>query len=124
MGGSNQFKALCFGLLTAPQVFTRVFLAVSVWAHSHGIHLLSYLDNWLVLTSLEAVAKRNILYLLSLCHSLGVVINEKSDLVPSQTANYLGMSIDTRAARIFPVLARESARSMPFMAKTELRADR
>ena len=29
-----------------------------------------------------------------------------SDLVPLQTANYLGMTIDTRAARLFPVFAR------------------
>ena len=35
-----QFKALCFGLATVPQVFTRVFAAVSAWAHSHGIRLL------------------------------------------------------------------------------------
>ena len=29
-----QFRALCFGLSTAPQVFTRVFAVVSAWAHS------------------------------------------------------------------------------------------
>ena len=29
-----QFRALCFGLSTAPQVFTRVFAAVSAWVHS------------------------------------------------------------------------------------------
>ena len=29
-----QFRALCFGLSTGPQVFTRVFAAVSAWAHS------------------------------------------------------------------------------------------
>ena len=29
-----QFKALCFGLSTAPQVFTRVFVLVSEWAPS------------------------------------------------------------------------------------------
>ena len=29
-GTVYQFKALCFGLSTAPQVFTRVFVAVSV----------------------------------------------------------------------------------------------
>ena len=105
-GTVDQFKTLCFGLSTAPQVFMRVFAAVSAWAHSHGIRLLRYLDDWLVLASLETEAKRNVHDLLLLCHSLGIVINrEKSDLVPSQTANYLGMTIDTGAARIFPSLA-------------------
>ena len=33
-GTVYQFRALCFGLSTAPQVFTRVFTAVSAWAHS------------------------------------------------------------------------------------------
>ena len=42
-GTVYQFKALCFGLSTAPQVFTRVFAAVSAWAHSRGIRLLRYL---------------------------------------------------------------------------------
>ena len=83
-----------------------MFAAVSAWTDSHGIRLLSYLDDWLVLASSEAVAKKNVQDLLSLCHSLGIVISEKSDLVPSQTANYLGMTIDTGAARIFPALAR------------------
>ncbi|XP_068207439.1 uncharacterized protein [Palaemon carinicauda] len=37
-----QFKALCFGLSTAPQVFTRVFTTVSVWAHEWRIRLIRY----------------------------------------------------------------------------------
>ena len=104
VGGTvYQFKALCFGLSTTPQVLTRVFAAVSAWAHSHGISLLWYLDDWLVPTSLETEAKKNVQDLLLLCHSIGIMINEeKSDLVPSQTANYLGTTIDTRATSIFP----------------------
>ena len=79
---------------------------MSAWAHSHGIHL-RCLDDWLVLASLEVEAKRNVQDLLLVCHSLGIVINEeKSDLVPSQTAIYLGMTIDTGATRIFPSLVR------------------
>ena len=93
-------RALCFELSTAPQVFTRVFAAVSAWAHSHGIRLLRYLDDWLILASSEREAKQSVQSLLSLCHTLGIVINEKSsDLVPSRTAKYLGMTIDTEAAR-------------------------
>ena len=106
-GTIYQFKALCFGLSTAPQVFTRVFAAVSAWAHARGIRLLRYLDDWLVLSSSEKKAKESIRELLSLCHTLGIVINEtKSDLVPSQSAKYLGMTIDTGAGKVFPSLAR------------------
>ena len=103
-GTAYQFKALCFRLSTAPQVFTQVFAAVCAWVHSHGIRLSRYLDDWLVLASSKTEAKRNVQDLLSLCHSFGIVINEKSHLIPSQTANYLGMTIDTGAARIFPSL--------------------
>ena len=106
-GTVYQFKALCFSLSTAPQVFTRVFAAVSAWAHSRGIRLLRYLDDWLVLSSSEKKAKESIRELLSLCRTLGIVINEKkSDLVPSQSAKYLGMTIDTGAGKVFPSLAR------------------
>ena len=106
-GTVYQFRALCFGLSTAPQVFTRVFAAVSAWAHSRGIRLLRYLDDWLVLSSSEKKAKESIRELLSLCRTLGIVINEKkSDLVPSQSAKYLGMTIDTGAGKVFPSLAR------------------
>ena len=106
-GTVYQFKALCFGLSTAPQVFTRVFAEVSAWAHARGIRLLRYLDDWLVLSSSEKKAKESIRELLSLCRTLGIVINEKkSDLVPSQSAKYLGMTIDTGAGKVFPSLAR------------------
>ena len=106
-GTVYQFKALCFGLSTAPQVFTRVFAAVSAWAHSRGIRLLRYLDDWLVLSSSERKAKQSVRELLSLCHTLRIVINEKkSDLMPSQAAKYLGMTIDTGAGKVFPSLAR------------------
>ena len=98
---------LCFGLSTAPQVFTRVFATVSAWAHSRGVRLLRYLDGWYVLASSETRAKQHVRDLLSLCHSLGIVINEeKSDLNPSQSVEYLGMSIDTVVARAFPTVAR------------------
>ena len=57
--------------------------------------------------SSEKKAKESIRELLSLCRTLGIVINEKkSDLVPSQSAKYLGMTIDTGAGKVFPSLAR------------------
>ena len=46
-----QFKALCFGLSTAPQVFTWVTAPVSSILHSLGIRMHRYLDDWLVQSS-------------------------------------------------------------------------
>ena len=106
-GAVYQFKVLCFGLSTAPKVFTRVFAAVSAWAHSRGIRLLRYLDDWLVLASSETKARQHVQDLLLLCHDLGIVVNkEKSDLVPSRSASYLGMTIDTVAGKVSPSRAR------------------
>ena len=103
-GTVYQFRALCFGLSTALQVFTRVFAVVSAWAHSHGIRLLRYLDDWLVLSSSEQEVKQAVQSLLSLCRTLGIVINEKkSNLVPSQTAKYLGMTHQYRGWQGFSV---------------------
>ena len=106
-GTVYQFRVLCFGLSTAPQVFTRVFAAVSAWAHSRGIRLLRYLDDWLVLASSETKARQHVQDLLLLCHDLGIVVNkEKSDLTPSRSASYLGMTIDTVAGKVSPSRAR------------------
>ena len=50
-GKAYQFKELCFGLSTAPQVFARVMAPVSVMLHDLGIWILQYLGDWLVLAS-------------------------------------------------------------------------
>ena len=90
-----------------PQVFTRVFAAVSSWAHARGIRLLRYLDDWLILSTSETKTRQHVDQLLTLCRSLGIIINtEKSDLSPSRSIEYLGMIIDTVSARAFPTEAR------------------
>ena len=80
----NQFKALCFGLSIAPQVFTRVMAPVSSFLHSQGVRMLRYPDDWLILASshLEALEARD--KVLQMCSFLGILVNlEKSLLVPS-----------------------------------------
>ena len=70
-----QFKALCFGLSTAPQVFTRVMASVSAILHSMGIRMRRYLDDWLVQSSSQASLLRDLQTVLQLCHELGIVVN-------------------------------------------------
>ena len=50
-GKVYQFKVLCFGLSTAPQVFTRVMAPVSTFLHHSEIRLRRYLDDWLIQAS-------------------------------------------------------------------------
>ena len=45
-----QFKAPCFGLMAAPQVF-RIFTVVFAWTYARGIWHLRYIDDWLVFAS-------------------------------------------------------------------------
>ena len=102
-GQVYQFKALCFGLSTALQVFTRVMALVSVILHNLGVRILRYLDDWLVFASsrMEALWARDIV--LNLYQQLGIMVNlAKSRLNPSRTATYLGMSIESPSLRAFP----------------------
>ena len=98
-----QFRALCFGLSTAPQVFTRVMAPISLIMHSHGFRILRYLDDWLVLgfSFQNLVRARD--FLLWLCRELGVHVNlEKSSLTPTQTLDFLGMRLQALPLRVFP----------------------
>ena len=74
-----QFKALSFGLSTAPQVFTRVMATVSAILHSMGIRMRRYLDNWLV----QSASRESLIRVLH----------------PSQVVQYLGVIIDSTSFR-------------------------
>ena len=88
------FKALCFGLFKAPQVFTRVMAPVSAILHSMEIRIRRYLDDWLVQSASRESLLRDLQTVLQLCHELGIVVNpQKSNLVPSQVVQYLGVVI-------------------------------
>ena len=97
MGGvSYQFRVLCFGLTTAPQVFTRVMALISAILHRYGIGMLRYLDDWLILAESRTTCLQARDRLLQVCEELGLQVNfRKSSLIPSQDMTYLGMQIQS-----------------------------
>ena len=102
-GQVYQFTALCFGLSTAPQVFSRVMAPVSAILHSWGIRMRRYLDDWLVQSSSRDSLIHDLQVVLDLCRELGIVVNpEKSHLEPSQVVQYLGVLIDAQSFKASP----------------------
>ena len=101
-GQVYQFRALCFGLSTALQVFTRVMAPVSLILHHMGIRLLCYLDDRLLLSSSHRrLCRRGTLFCLFVTDWI-VVDPQKSVLEPCQTATYLGMVIVNPSLMAFP----------------------
>ena len=93
-GRSYQFRVFCFGLTTAPQVFTRIMAPVSTILHKYGVRMLRYLNDWLILASSELACLQSRDRLLTICTELGIQVNlTKSSLVPTQSLVYLGMEI-------------------------------
>ena len=91
-----QFRALCFGLSTALQVFTRVMAPVSAFLHRLGIRIRRYLDDWLVQAPSWELVLQALETILHLCHDLEIIVNKNnSNLVPSQRVLYLGTVIDS-----------------------------
>ena len=102
-GRSWQFRALCFGLTSAPYVFTRVMAAVSARAHARGVRLVRYLDDWLMACDNRDHLIQHRDWLLALCLEMGIRVNfSKSELTPSKTKCYLGMDLDTVSATVRP----------------------
>ena len=102
-----QFKALCFGLSMAPQVFTRVMALVSAMLHSAGICIRRYLDDWLIQAASRVQVLQALETVLRLCRQLGIVVNwEKSHLEPAQRVIYLGVLLDSVSFRASPAQKR------------------
>ena len=84
-GQTYQFKALPFGLLTAPLEFTVVTKEVKLMALQKGIRIHQYLDDWLVWAKSHHTCLQHTHTLVALCQDLGWLVNkEKSELVPKQ----------------------------------------
>ena len=100
---SYQFKALPFGLSTAPMEFTVVAKEVKLMALQKGIKIHQYLDDWLVRASSHHTCLQHTQTLVTLCQELGWLVNkEKSELVPKQVFNFVGYHFDLKEGKVRP----------------------
>ena len=106
-----QFRALPFGLSTAPLIFTKVVTEVKRFCHERGLCLFQYLDDWLGEAPSQTQAQEESARLVALCEHLGLIINmPKSDLQPKQAFSFLGALFDFQQGLIRPT--RDSLQSI------------
>ena len=98
-----QFKALPFGLATAPLEFTRIVQEVKLVLQSRGIRVHQYLDDWLLRANTSHQCRSQTKELIQVVQDLGFVINfEKSELEPTQKIDFLGYNFDLIQGKVFP----------------------
>ena len=102
-GQTFQFKALPFGLSTAPMEFTVIAKEVKLMAIQKGIRIHQYLDDWLVRATSHRECLQHTQVLMRMCQDLGWMVNtEKSELDPHQIFNFVGYQFDLQSGRVRP----------------------
>ena len=102
-GWTYQFKALHFGLSTAPMEFTVLAKEVKLMAIRKGIRIHQYLDDWLVRARSQETCLQHTQILVKMCQDLGWLVNlEKSELEPKQVFDFVGYRFDVRSGRVRP----------------------
>ena len=98
-----QFRALPFGIATAPLEFTRVVKEVKFIALSQGVRIHQYLDDWLVRVKDQDTCARDVQKLVTLVGKLGWIVNlKKSELNPTQDLKFLGYLFNLRGGLVYP----------------------
>ena len=106
-GRSYQFKALPFGLSTAPMEFTVVAKEVKLMALQRGIRIHQYLDDWLVRAFTHNTCLQHTQTLVTLCQELGWLVNkEMSELAPKQVFNFVCYQFDLKDGKVRPTAER------------------
>ena len=107
LGKTYQFRAMPFGLAIAPRIFTMVMLELAKVLRKHGVIIHMYLDDWLIRNddpeSLASISQG----MLTLTDDLGLLVNvPKSELDPTQVAEFVGVLYKLAEGRAFPPLKR------------------
>ena len=96
-GEVYQYRVLPFGMAPSPYVFTRVVIQVKEILQRQGHQLFQFLDDWLGQSPEKSLAAQRASTTVDLCTRLGLVLNrEKSELVPQQEFDYVGMHCNLR----------------------------
>ncbi|XP_061468992.1 uncharacterized protein LOC133378217 [Rhineura floridana] len=116
-GHHFQYKALPFGLASAPRLFTKGMVTLVAGLRMRGLHIYPYLDDLLIRSNSFRQAQQDVRFALKFLHEHGFLINyQKSHLTPSQQLLHLGAIIDT--AQQFISLSPQRVQNITALATT------
>ena len=91
-----EFQVLCFGLASAPRVFTKVLKPVFAFFRKIGIRCIYYIDDSLNMNQNFDICAQNTETMVQKLDDLGFRINiKKSVLIPCRRIVFFGLIIDT-----------------------------
>lgn len=97
-----QFVVLCFGLSSAPRIFTKVIKPVFAFFRKLNIRCGFYIDDSLQMNQQFESCKNNAIFMVNKLESLGFDVNrKKSELVPTKRIVFFGLIIDTHEFKVY-----------------------
>ncbi len=97
-----QFKVLCFGLASAPRVFTKILKPILSILRRQGLRIIVFLDDILIINATTEGLTADVQFCITLLQLLGFIINfKKSALPPVQQIDFLGLTLDTVLLQLF-----------------------
>ena len=95
-GQLYQYRSLCFGLSSAPRVFTKLMKPVVDYIRSMGIRCVIYLDDILIMARSPGESRRHTQLVLDLLRYLGLLVKPSKVVAePSQLIEFLGVEVDS-----------------------------
>ena len=95
-GKLYEYLVLPFGMSLSPRVFVKCTQAAIAPLRQRGIRIATYIDDWLLSADSPLDARSHTQQVVSHLSSLGFSINhEKSCLVPTQTIDYIGITLNS-----------------------------
>ncbi|EAL73842.1 hypothetical protein DDB_G0267210 [Dictyostelium discoideum AX4] len=100
-GSHYRWKAMPFGLSTAPRIFTMLLRPVLRMLRDINVSVIAYLDDLLIVGSTKEECLSNLKKTMDLLVKLGFKLNlEKIVLEPTQLITFLGLQIDSVSMKL------------------------
>lgn len=97
-----QYRAMPFGLSSAPRTFTKLLATVAAFLRLHPIRVVCYLDNILILSSTRERAVVDLHTVIRVLQQHEFSLNlDKSQLLPTNRILHLGAIIDSNSGHVF-----------------------